>query len=66
MVKSDDLADQLGPLWHQTLVNRSVNSLESEPKRLFHVADAMQLGVMGTHHCAVVTKELFTGVAEVT
>ena len=47
-------------------MNGLVDGLETVTEGLLHVADAMQLGVVGTHHCAVVTKELFTGVAEVT
>jgi len=66
MIKSYNLAYELGSFRHQTLVNRPVNSLKSVSEGFLHIAYAMQLSVVRTHHCAVVTEKFFAGVTEVT
>ena len=42
-----------------------VDTFESIPERLLEVADPVQLCVMWTHHGAVLTQKLVTGVAVV-
>ena len=65
VVKSDNLADKLGPFWHQTLMNLLVHLVKSVTEGLFDVANSVQLRIVGTHHCAIVTEQLFAGVTKV-
>ena len=58
MIKSDDLTDELSTLWHQLRMNLLVHFLKSVTECLLNVADTMELGVMWSHHSAVIANVL--------
>ena len=66
MVKSDNLADKLGPLWHQTLMNLLVHLVKSVTESLLDVANSVQLRIVRTHHSAIIAEQLFARVTKVT
>jgi len=65
MIKSDNLTDKLGSFWHQTLMDLPVHLIKSVTESFLDVTNSMQLRIVGTHHCAIVTKQFFTGVTKV-
>ena len=65
MVKADDLTNELGALGYQRVVDRLVDRFKTVAERLFHIADAMKLRVVGPHDRAVVAEELLARVTEV-
>ena len=65
MVKSHDLANQLGPLGHQTFMDCLVNGLKTMPEGLVHVTDSVELCVIRTLYGAVIADKLISVVAVV-
>ena len=55
VIEADDLTDELGSLGHKTVVDRLVDSFKSVTESFLHVANSVQLSVVRTHHCAIVT-----------
>ncbi len=54
VIEAHDLADELGSLGHKTVVDRFVDGFKSVTESFLHVADSVQLSVVGTHHRAIV------------
>ncbi len=65
MVKSHDLANQLGPLRHQTLMDCLVNGLKTMPEGLVHVADSVELCIIRTLYGAIIADKLISVVTVV-
>lgn len=65
MVEPHNLTNQLGSFWNQGLVDILVHSVKSVPESLVDGGDPVELGVVRTHHCAIVADQLFTRVTEV-
>lgn len=66
VVKTHDLSDELGTLGDQGVMDTTIYEVETGTESFFHGGDAMELGVVGSHDCAVVADQFFTGVTEVT
>ena len=65
MVKSHDLADELGPLGDETLMNVFIDLVEPVLEGVVDSADPVQLSIVRSHHCTVVADQLFATVTEV-
>ena len=65
MIESNNLSYQLGSLWNDTCMNRSVNKIKSNSEGFLHRSDAMKLGIVRTHDGAVVANQLITRVTEI-
>ena len=65
VIKTDYLADELGTFRHETAMDVFIDCFKSVTESFFHVANSMELCVMGTHNCAVIAQKLLTAVAKV-
>ena len=60
MVQPDDLADELGALGDERVMDRLVDRFKTVAERLLYVADAVELRVVRPHDSAIVAEQFLT------